>query len=249
MNKFDYENKQYLDKLNDLKLSYYSKYVGFIKRYLKNKNSVFLDVGCGNGTVLKLLKEDGYRSGYGVDVSKLFIREGKKRGLKNLYYYDGMNLPFRNNYFDLIGAFNVLEHTKEPEGFLKDQIAKLKTGGFLIVACPNFMSVLFPSYHRRLKGIKNKLNNFRLIILELLSQNSTFERMPPVIRKNFQYDDDAIVITNLIDLKRIVVNNGCIIVYESGFINYDTLPFRMINNVPFLRYFLPSCFIIAKKNK
>ena len=208
-----------------------------------------MDVGCGNGTVLKLLKEDGYKNGYGVDVSKLFIREGKKRGLKSLYYYDGTNLPFKNNYFDLVGSFNVLEHTKYPEDFLKDEITKLKTGGILIVACPNFTSVLFPSYQRRLKGIKNKFNNLCLIIQKLSSKESRFERMPPVIRKNFQYDDDAIVVTNLIDLKRVVASNGCRVIYESGFINYDKLLFRMVNNIPFLRYMLPSCFIVAQRNK
>jgi 2-polyprenyl-3-methyl-5-hydroxy-6-metoxy-1,4-benzoquinol methylase len=247
MAKFNYENTQYLDKLNELKLSYYSKYVVFIKKYLKNKHSSFLDVGCGNGVVLKIFKDEGYDDGYGVDISKLFINDGKRKGLKNLYYYNGSKLPFKDNFFDLVGSFNVLEHTKEPEEFLKDEILKLKKGGILIVACPNFMSVLFPSYHRRLKGIKNKLHNLTLIINKLLTKSSEFERMAPLIRKNFQYDDDAIVVTNLIDLKRIVAGNGCSILYESGFINYDTLLFKMVNSIPLLKYLLPSCFIVAKK--
>lgn len=249
MVRFDYENKQYLNKLNDLQLSYYSKYVAFIKKGLKNQNSVFLDVGCGNGTVLKLLKEDGYENGYGVDISKLFIKDGKRKGLKNLYYYDGTNLPFKNNYFDLVGSFNVLEHTKEPEKFLKDEIAKLRRGGILIVACPNFMSVLFPSYHRRLKGLSNKLNNLGLIVRALLLRTSAFEKMEPVIRKKFQYDDDAIVVTNLVTLKRVLAKNNCSVAYESGFINYDTLLFKVINSVPFLKYLLPSCFVVARKNR
>ena len=249
MESFDYENKLYLDKLNDLNLSYYSKYIKYIKKYLGNENKTFLDVGCGNGSVLNIFNHEGYRNGYGIDISRLFIKEGREKGLKNLYYYDGTKLPFKENFFDLIGSFNVLEHTKEPEEFLKDQVSKLKKEGILIVACPNFISVLFPSYHRRLKGFKNKIHNLFLIFNKLLRNNSSFERMPPVIRKNFQYDDDAIVVTNLIDLKKVLGKSGCSIVYESGFINYDTLLYRMVNKIPFLKYLLPSCFIVAKKNK
>src|ERR1035437_4344380 len=98
MKKFNYENKIYLKKLNDLKISYYSKYIKYIKKYLNNKNSLFLDVGCGNGTVLNILKKEKFINGYGVDISKLFIKEGKSKGLKNLYYYDGTNLPFKSNF-------------------------------------------------------------------------------------------------------------------------------------------------------
>ena len=163
MKKFDYENKIYLDKLNDLSFSHYSKYIKYIKKYLPDKNSVFLDVGCGNGTVLKELKKNGYKNGFGAEISKLFIKQAKSKGLSNLAYYNGINLPFKDNYFDLIGSFNVLEHSEQPEKFLENQVLKLKKGGILIVACPNFLSVLFPSYHRRLKGIGNKTRNLLLI--------------------------------------------------------------------------------------
>ncbi len=247
MTKFDYESKEYLKKLNELNPSYYSKYLSFIEKYLSNKKAFFLDVGCGSGAVLAELKKLGFNNGYGVDISKLFIKEGKDNGLKNLYVYNGTQLPFKDKYFDLIGSFNVLEHTQNPEMFLKDQISKLKKGGILIVACPNFISVLFPSYHRRLKGLKNKLHNLYLIFNKLLSENSKFERMEPVFKKDFQYDDDAIVVTNLIELKRVIKKEKCSILYESGFINFDTLLYRGINKLPLVRYLLPSCFIVARK--
>lgn len=246
MNKFNYENKKYLKKLNDLNLEYYSKYIKFVKKYLKTNKSFFLDVGCGNGTVLDFFKKEGYVNGHGVDISRLFIKEGKKKKLKNLYHYDGTTLPFKNRHFDVVGSFNVLEHTKEPEEFLKGQILKLKSRGILIVACPNFTSVLFPSYHRRLKGPRSKVRNLFFIAGKLVKSDG-FEMMSPVIRKNFQYDDDAIVLTNLIDLKKILISNNCKILYESGFINYDGLIFKMINAMPLLRYLLPSCFVVAKK--
>lgn len=249
MSKFDYENKTYLNKLNELNISYYSKYIKFIKKYLKDKNSVFLDVGCGNGVVLEELRKKKYKNGYGIDISNLFIKEAKSRGLRNVYCYKGEKFPFENNFFDLIGSFNVLEHTENPEGFIKEQIIKVKPNGILIVSCPNFLSVLFPSNHRKLKGIKNKVNNLLTIIKKLFFPSYRFNKMKPLIRKDFQYDDDAIVVTNLLDLKRILSKYNCKVIYESGFINYDNYIFRIINLLPLVRYMLPSCFIVAKKIK
>lgn len=246
MTKFSYESINYLDSLKKLPESYYSKYILFLMKNLKDKKGKFLDVGCGNGRVLELMKKEGYSWGYGVEISKLFVKESKSKDLE-VYLYDGINLPFKNDFFDLIGSFNVLEHSSSPELFLKNQVEKLKKGGVIIVACPNFLSVLFMSYHRRLKGVRRKLLNLLTIFKKTFFPVYYFERMEPVIRKDFQYDDDAIVVTNLLDLRRVLKRNKCEIEYESGFINYDKLFFRAINSIPFMKYLLPSCFVVARK--
>lgn len=246
MKKFNYENKVYLQKLDELPESYYSKYVNFIKKLI-NMNDPFLDIGCGNGKILKLLQIDKYKNGYGVDISQLFVNQAKKNGLKNVFYYDGVNFPFKSNYFDLIGSFNVLEHVENPEKFISSQVKLLKKNGYIIIACPNFLSVLFFSNHRRLKGIKNKVKNLGLIFSKILSSKSKFEMMPPVIKDNFEYDDDAIAVTNIIDIRRTLQKNKCKVIYESGFINFDTRIYRFINMTPFIKYLLPSCFVVARK--
>jgi SAM-dependent methyltransferase len=249
MNKFSYENQEYLESLDRLPETYWSKYRSYIEKYLGSKKGRFLDVGCGNGKNLKYLKSLGYENCYGAEVSSLFVKEATAKKIKNVYLYDGISLPFEDNFFDLIGSFNVLEHTNDPEEFLINQISKLKVGGTLIVACPNFLSFLFISPHRRLKGLKRKVKNFLIIWRKLFHPDDSFERMPPVIRKKFEYDDDAIVVTNLLDLKSVLVNNNCEILYQSGFINYDTKLYKLINSIPLVRYGLPSCFIVARKGK
>ena len=248
MKKFNYENKQYLNKLDNLNISYYSKYIRFIKKYLPNKKSTFLDVGCGNGTVLNILSKSNYKNIYGIDISKLFIKYARSKGIKKVYYYNGKIFPFKDNFFDLVGSFNVLEHTENPEKFLKDQVALLKKGGHIITSCPNFLSVLFFNPHRKLRGIANKISNFMAILKKLFIHNLKFRRMKPLVRDNFEYDDDAIVITNMLDLKRILKSYDCTIVYESGFINFDRIIYRVINKLPMIKYMLPSCFIVARKN-
>lgn len=247
MKKFDYENKQYLDKLNSLHGSYYSKYISFIKKYVSGKNSVFLDVGCGNGVTLSKLKKSGYSNGYGVDISKLFVESAKQKKLNNIYLYDGLALPFRDGFFDLIGSFNVLEHTDNPQAFLKQQLLKIKKKGFIIVACPNFLSSLLPSPHPKIKGVGNRVRNLLTVINKIIFPKYGFKKMKPIFREIFEYDDDAIVETNLIDLRNFMKKNNCKIIYESGFINYDNFMYKLVNSIPVLRYILPSCFIVAQK--
>lgn len=246
MKKFDYENEEYLHKLDELPASYYSKYIEYLKKYL-DKDSKFLDVGCGNGEVLKRLHKIGFTNGYGLDVSKLFIKEAKKKGLSHVYSYDGNKFPFKPGTFDLVGSFNVLEHTKNPEKFISDQIKITKKNGYILIACPNFLSSLLQSPHPRIKGIKNRAFNLVKVYQKMLSHKSKFDSMPVIERSPFEYDDDAIAVTNLIDIKRVFKKNNCSIVYESGFINYNTSIYKLINSVPLFRYSLPSCFIIAKK--
>ncbi len=248
MKKFNYENTNYLKKLDALPDTFYSKYVHFLERYSKKRKSKILDVGCGTGSVLSKLGKMGFLDLSGVDVSKTFITRAKASGIRKSYVYDGLNLPFKDNYFDVIGSFNVLEHTQEPEEFLEKQILKLKRNGYLIVACPNFYTPILKTNHRRIHGLKNRLTNLmRIFYTLLISSSFSFERIPPVVKKKFEYDDDSIVVTNPIVLKNILLKNKCKIIYESGFINQDSMVSHLIDRLTPLRYMMPSCFMVAQK--
>ena len=247
MEKFDYENFQYLRKLGELSPSYYEKYISYIKKYVR-KNTAFLDVGCGNGFVLSSLHKKGYLQGYGVDVSRLFVKVTKKLGLNHIFTYAGKKLPFRSNYFTVVGSFNVLEHTENPEYFLYEQLRVLKQNGYIIVACPNFLSSVIQSPHPRVNGMINRVRNALRVIGKVFTTAKRFERMKPIIRPVFQYDDDAIVVTNLLDLRRVLCSKNCSIIYESGFIQSNSCVTHFIDTLPIVKYMMPSCFIIARKN-
>ncbi len=247
MQKFNYENKQYLSKLNDLGESYYSKYISFIKFYSKRKDKI-LDVGCGTGTVLFNLQNKGFVNLYGIDVSRMFIKEAQRKKLKNLKSFSGKKFPYKNESFNVVGSFNVLEHTQNPNFFISEQIRLLKPGGKLIIACPNFLSImLINNWHPRLRGFRQKSKNFVCVLKKVLDKNSEFEKIKPIKMKIFKYDSDAIVITNLIDLKRQLKKEKCEIIYESGFIKMDSYIVKILNLVPLIRYVSPSCFIVAQK--
>ena len=66
-----------------------------------------LDVGCGTGANLEMLKQ--YGDSEGVDVSDDALEFCRKKGLK---VHKGLaeELPFENESFDLVTALDVVEH-------------------------------------------------------------------------------------------------------------------------------------------
>ncbi|HXX57179.1 MAG TPA: class I SAM-dependent methyltransferase [Thermodesulfovibrionales bacterium] len=91
----------------------------------------FQDVYCSDiidytslygGEFFKLLQEKYARNGYRINLSKVhFIRA------------DGMNLIFRDTFFDMIVSFNMFEHVPEPETVLKEMVRCAKDGGYIYI--------------------------------------------------------------------------------------------------------------------
>src|SRR3989344_89356 len=111
-----------------------------------------LDAGCGTGFNLIFLKKFGEISG--VDISDDAIKFCKKRNL-NIKKSSIENLPFKNNFFDLITSFDVIYH----KGVIDDQNAinelyrVCKKNGLLFLRVPAF-SFLYGSHDRQVHGIR-----------------------------------------------------------------------------------------------
>ncbi len=246
--RFNYENKQYLERLEKSGDKLYPKYLFYIKKLLSGKKESFLDVGCGGGRLLKILSDEEYVNIYGCEISSLFLKEAAKKGLKNLTFYKGGTLPYKDNFFRVVGSFTVLEHVEDPAVFLTEQIRVTKPRGYIIVVCPNFLNFIFPTNYRKLNKFYKRLFNIPKIFKKLLSDKYTFEKMELIIRKDFQFDDDAVNLTNLIDIEKFFSHSDCQIVFSSGFAISNNFVTRLIESVPIIRYCFPSCFLIAKKN-
>jgi SAM-dependent methyltransferase len=96
-----------------------------------------LEVGCGNGNILGYL----YQSGINVAGGDIFLEglEFCRERVTNvdLCHIDILSLPF-NNTFDVIGAFDVLEHIEDDRKALQEMNKALKTGGSLILTVPAY---------------------------------------------------------------------------------------------------------------
>ena len=101
-----------------------------------NKANKVLDIGCGTGAVLKEVKKTGKASEIvGVDINSLEgTHELDKFILGNI---EEIELPYPQNYFDIIICADVLEHLRDPWNTLKKLVSYMKPDGLLIASFPN----------------------------------------------------------------------------------------------------------------
>lgn len=89
-----------------------------------------LDVGCGEKPYQKLFNALSYT---GIDV--------KGGGHNDKYkqvdlFFDGINIPFPDNSFDVVICTEVFEHVTDPEKLLKEISRVLNTGGQIYFTIP-----------------------------------------------------------------------------------------------------------------
>ena len=99
------------------------------------KNSKVLDLGCGDGSLLKMLKEQKNVTGYGIDydISQIKLSLDNRINVMQLDLNDGLN-DFKNDTFDYVVLAQSLQEIKNPEKLLKEM---LRIGKEVIISFPN----------------------------------------------------------------------------------------------------------------
>jgi SAM-dependent methyltransferase len=99
-------------------------------------NLTILDVGCGTGINFDWLKQWGKVTGLDTSSDALqYCRD--KQVYDELVQTDGTHLPFRGQ-FDLITAFDVLEHIPDDIGALQSWSTALKPNGYVFITVPAY---------------------------------------------------------------------------------------------------------------
>ena len=103
------------------------------------KDARLLDVGCGAGEFLALAAGAGYSRCSGIDFSPAQVRLARENsGLEDISVASLEEfLPGRDGSFDLVSAFEVLEHQPAPADFVKRLKGLLAPGGLLMLSVPN----------------------------------------------------------------------------------------------------------------
>lgn len=116
-------------------------YIGrqhIIRKQLRNivkdpEKTRILNVGSGTGATIPLLERYGKVTN--VEVSDDAIEYAKSRGVETVKV-KGIKLPFKANSFDLVVAFDVLEHIEDDRGALKEWNRVLSKGGKVMITVP-----------------------------------------------------------------------------------------------------------------
>tara|TARA_E500000178_G_C17002059_1_gene746194 strand:+ start:1219 stop:1887 length:669 start_codon:yes stop_codon:yes gene_type:complete len=69
-----------------------------------------LDVGCGPGSLVALLQENGFNECHGIDISKEAIESAPTNIRNRLSVGTSTDIKFENNSYDLVICREVLEH-------------------------------------------------------------------------------------------------------------------------------------------
>ncbi len=107
-----------------------------LKEYCPNFSS-FLEIGCGTGYVLSgISKQFPCATLHGSEIFTAGLGFAATRlPLVNLMQMDARNIPFVDE-FDVMGAFDVLEHIEEDELVLAQIYSALKPQGFMLLTVP-----------------------------------------------------------------------------------------------------------------
>ncbi|MGB9715882.1 MAG: class I SAM-dependent methyltransferase [Thermodesulfovibrionales bacterium] len=135
----------------------------------------FLEVGCGSGNVSNFLSQKGYKvtgcEYYSEALNIAYAGFLKVQG-------NADNLPFKDNTFDIVGLFDVIEHLQDDITPLKQAVRVLKKNGIIVVTVPAREELWswfdeMSSHKRRytIKMIKNILiakMNLKLLLAEYM---------------------------------------------------------------------------------
>jgi len=242
-------NESYAEFLSEWDSAFYRKY-GDRLRPEKSGGRV-LDVGCGVGQVVGALQGAGFEA-HGVDVSEPNIERAKK-SCPRCQLYDGKRLPFADGVFSSVGALNVLEHVEEPENFITEIVRVTARGGKTIISSPNFFRVLgFRDYHPHMRGVGNKLRNWKRLRqkraqMQTAPERVRFDRMTPIVKQPFTPDDDAIVATNADEIAFFLKCSGCEIQSVECTDRYVSKLADAVLNFGSWRYLMFNAFVVARK--
>lgn len=104
--------------------------------YIKDKKDSILDVGCGSGSFLSFLHEEGYSNLSGYDIIDS-LNENTRDYLKDYHFsVDLSDLSGINRRYDIATALQVLEHVQNAEELVFSLLRVAK--GKIIVSIPNF---------------------------------------------------------------------------------------------------------------
>jgi len=169
-------------------------YVEIIKEQMPpDKFPEVLDIGAGDGTLVKALRDAGYRA-EGITFGEENIRAAKQKYNVDLAFMDMHNLRYPPKSFDAITCIHTFEHALAPHMVVGEMRAVLKDGGRVFLAVPDPDNPQSQTiWHTNLLRRDQIIKLFEYWGFQLLNETGwffTFEKLPdnhPKFKHNWGY--------------------------------------------------------------
>ena len=205
-------------------------FVEAICREVTDRRPRILDVGCGTGANLLMLAE--YGDAEGVDISEDALAFCRERGLDKVRLGAGEELPYEDATFDLVTAFDVVEHMDDDLAGLREMRRVLRPGGRVLLFVPTFMFLWGlqddVSHHRRryrLPELRRVLEEAGFEIERTTYANITFFLPILLMRKLMRLTGIRAESENTINVTALNGVLGRVLGAESSVLKVMNLPF------------------------
>ncbi|MCM8764572.1 MAG: class I SAM-dependent methyltransferase [Candidatus Omnitrophica bacterium] len=120
---------------------YLKKLIEKIEKILNLQPGSLLDIGCGAGIFLEIMKEKGWEIS-ATEISPYACRYCKENGF-DVICCQLEEAGFLDSNFDLVTILDVIAHLHKPQNYLKEIHRILKQDGLLVIKTPHHPSFLF----------------------------------------------------------------------------------------------------------
>ena len=206
---------------------------GFVEEICRNvtdRRPRILDVGCGTGANLLMLSK--YGAAEGVDISEDALAFCRERGLDQVRLGAAEELPFDDGIFDLVTAFDVVEHMDDDLAGLSEMRRVLRPGGRVLLFVPTFMflwglqdEVSNPRRRYRLPELRRVLAQAGFEIERTTYANITFFLPILLVRTLMRLTGMKAATENNINVPALNGILGRLLGAESWILRYMNLPF------------------------
>ncbi|HEX3999088.1 MAG TPA: class I SAM-dependent methyltransferase [Pirellulales bacterium] len=145
-----------------------------IKKMATPRDAAILDVGSSTGTNLRMLRDAGFTSFQGVDISPESQYFCNAKGLGPVELGSILDLPHPDSSFDLVLATDVIEHIDDDLAAIGELRRVLRPGGLALITVPAFECLWGPqdvvAEHKRRYRIHNLQDTIKRARLEIVER-------------------------------------------------------------------------------
>ena len=106
---------------------------------LGGRRGRLLDVGCGDGTFLRLAQADGWQ----VSGTELSVDAVARATDLDVHCGEVWEVDWPEGRFDVVTSWHVIEHTADPKRMVEELFRVVRPGGWIVLATPNLHDYIF----------------------------------------------------------------------------------------------------------